>query len=69
MMTDQLFQPPVAKIVPYTFERHGHTLVDHYAWLQNKDDPQAIYKSPTGTQPNGLPSCGPINRTTTNYFW
>ncbi len=41
-MTDQPIQPPIAKIVPYTFERHGHSLVDDYSWLQNKDDPQVI---------------------------
>jgi len=34
--------PPVAKIVPHTFEHLGHLFMDDYAWLQNKEDPQVI---------------------------
>lgn len=34
--------PPIAKRVPYTFEKHGRTFVDEYAWLQNREDPEVI---------------------------
>src|SRR3954467_3557649 len=34
--------PPIAKRVPTTRERHGDTVVDEYAWLQGKDDPEVI---------------------------
>jgi oligopeptidase B len=34
--------PPVAKRVPTTRERHGDAVVDEYAWLQDKDDPEVI---------------------------
>ncbi len=33
---------PVARIVPYQFELHNRKLVDNYAWLQNRDDPEVI---------------------------
>jgi oligopeptidase B len=36
------FAPPIAKIVPHTFEHLGRTFVDDYAWLQNKADPEVI---------------------------
>ena len=35
-------QPPVAKRVPATRTVHGDTIVDDYAWLRNRDDPDAI---------------------------
>jgi len=35
-------QPPIAKQVPTTRERHGDTVVDEYAWLRDKDDPDTI---------------------------
>jgi oligopeptidase B len=35
-------QPPVAKQVPSERTHHGDTVVDEYAWLQNKEDPEAI---------------------------
>jgi oligopeptidase B len=34
--------PPIARIAPQTAVQHGRTLVDNYAWLQNRDDPQVI---------------------------
>jgi oligopeptidase B len=34
--------PPIAKQVPTTRERHGDTVVDPYAWLRDKDDPDTI---------------------------
>jgi len=34
--------PPVAKRVPTTRERHGDVVVDEYAWLRSKDDPEVI---------------------------
>ena len=35
-------QPPVAKRVPTTRERHGDIVIDEYAWLQHKDDPEVV---------------------------
>src|SRR5688572_10820828 len=35
-------EPPVAKRVPLTRERHGDVVVDEYAWLRDKDDPDTI---------------------------
>ena len=35
-------QPPIAKRVPATRERHGDVVADDYAWLQVKDDPEVI---------------------------
>ena len=34
--------PPVAKRVPTTRERHGDSVLDEYAWLRGKDDPDVI---------------------------
>jgi oligopeptidase B len=34
--------PPIAKVVPHTFEHLGRTFVDDYAWLQNKAAPEVI---------------------------
>ncbi len=41
-MSNQPIQLTLARIIPYTFERHGYTLVDNYAWLQKKDDPEVL---------------------------
>jgi oligopeptidase B len=35
-------QPPIAKRVPSERVHHGDTVVDEYAWLQTKDDPETI---------------------------
>src|SRR3712207_809221 len=37
-----MIEPPVAKRVPTTRERHGDVVVDEYAWLRQKDDPEVI---------------------------
>ena len=34
--------PPVAKRVPFERTHHGDTVVDEYAWLQDKDDPDTV---------------------------
>ncbi|MBO3750445.1 S9 family peptidase [Streptosporangiaceae bacterium NEAU-GS5] len=34
--------PPVAKKVPVERTHHGDTVIDEYAWLTNKDDPDTI---------------------------
>jgi oligopeptidase B len=33
--------PPVAKRIPHTVTRHGRTVDDDWAWLANRDDPDA----------------------------
>jgi len=35
-------QPPIAKVVPHTTTHQRWTLLDPYAWLQDKTDPQVI---------------------------
>jgi oligopeptidase B len=35
-------QPPVAKRIPFSRTHHGDTIIDEYAWLENKDDPAVI---------------------------
>ena len=37
-----MIEPPVAKRVPTTRERHGDVVIDEYAWLRDKDDPEVI---------------------------
>src|SRR5687768_10767891 len=34
--------PPVAKRVPSERTRHGETVVDQYAWLRERDDPDTL---------------------------
>ena len=34
--------PPVAKRVPVERTRHGETVVDEYAWLRDRDDPDTV---------------------------
>lgn len=34
--------PPVARRVPVERVHHGDTVVDHYAWLRDRDDPSVI---------------------------
>jgi oligopeptidase B len=41
-MSDEHDGPPIAKRVPTVRERHGDTVVDEYAWLRDKDDPDTI---------------------------
>jgi oligopeptidase B len=40
-MADAL-QPPVAKVIPTTRTFHGDTVVDEYAWLRDRDDPDTV---------------------------
>lgn len=35
-------EPPVAAVIPHTFDFDGITLDDPYAWLENPDDPAVI---------------------------
>ena len=35
-------KPPVAKIVPQELKAHGHTRIDNYYWLNQRDNPQVI---------------------------
>ena len=37
-----MHKPPVAKRVPVTSLRHGHEVVDEYAWLRDRDDPDTV---------------------------
>lgn len=35
-------KPPVARKIPTQLEKHGHTRIDNYYWLKEKDDPEVI---------------------------
>ena len=35
-------KPPVAKRIPVTSVRDGHEVVDEYAWLRDRDDPDTV---------------------------
>lgn len=35
-------QPPIAKIVPHTLEKHGDIRTDNYFWLNNREDKEVI---------------------------
>ena len=39
---DASIQPPVAKIVPHTLEKHGHTRTDNYYWLNDRENQDVI---------------------------
>ncbi|MFI5839535.1 S9 family peptidase [Catenuloplanes sp. NPDC051500] len=41
-MTTETPRPPIAKRVPTERTHHGDTVVDPYAWLTDKDDPETI---------------------------
>lgn len=34
--------PPVAKIVPYQLQMHGHVRTDNYYWLRERENPEVI---------------------------
>jgi oligopeptidase B len=34
--------PPRARIVPHRLEKHGHTRIDNYYWLRNREDPAVL---------------------------
>lgn len=35
-------EPPVAEKIPHEITTHGHTRVDNYYWMRDKDDPKVI---------------------------
>ena len=35
-------KPPVAKIIPHALEKHGHTRIDNYYWLNQRENPEVI---------------------------
>ena len=35
-------EPPVAKIIPKELTAHGHTRIDNYYWLKQRDDPEVV---------------------------
>ncbi|MDG2433763.1 MAG: oligopeptidase B, partial [Flavobacterium sp.] len=35
-------QPPVAKIIPTTFEKFNDVRVDNYFWLNDRENPEVI---------------------------
>lgn len=37
-----LTAPPVAKTVPFERTHHGHTFVDEYEWLRDKESPEVV---------------------------
>ena len=37
-----MLEPPVAKRIPLATVRHGHEVVDQYAWLRDRDDPDTV---------------------------
>lgn len=39
---DTSIQPPVAKIVPHTLEKHGQVRTDNYYWLNDREDQEVI---------------------------
>ena len=41
-MPDTLLQIPVAKIIPYSLEKHGHIRTDDYYWLNQRENPEVI---------------------------
>ena len=41
-MVTPMAQSPIAQRVPLTRTYHGDTLIDEYAWLENKDDPAVV---------------------------
>ncbi|MEI7509990.1 MAG: S9 family peptidase [Flavobacterium sp.] len=34
--------PPVAKIIPFEIEKHGHLRIDNYYWLNDRENPEVI---------------------------
>ena len=34
--------PPVARVIPEQLETHGHTRIDNYYWLNQRDNPDVI---------------------------
>lgn len=40
--TDKNMQPPLAKAIPHELSAHGHTRIDPYYWLKERDNPEVI---------------------------
>jgi oligopeptidase B len=38
----ETIQPPIAKIIPHTLEKHGHKRTDNYFWLNDRENPEVI---------------------------
>jgi len=38
----ETMEPPVAKIIPKELTAHGHTRIDNYYWLNQRDNPEVI---------------------------
>jgi oligopeptidase B len=34
--------PPVAKVIPFELEKHGHTRIDPYYWLKERENPEVL---------------------------
>ncbi|WP_293872136.1 S9 family peptidase [Flavobacterium sp.] len=37
-----MLKSPIAKIVPHTLSKHGHSRVDNYYWLNQRENPEVI---------------------------
>ena len=40
--SNDMQEPPVAAVKPYKLEKHGHTRVDNYYWLRERENPEVI---------------------------
>lgn len=38
----EIIQPPMAKIIPKTLEKHGDVRIDNYYWLNDRENPEVI---------------------------
>lgn len=41
-MEKTIIKPPIAKQIPYKLRFHGHTRIDHYYWLRERDNPEVL---------------------------
>ncbi|UPT70794.1 MAG: S9 family peptidase [Flavobacterium sp. JAD_PAG50586_2] len=41
-MPKSSIKPPVAKIIPHTLEKHAHTRIDNYYWMNKRENPEVI---------------------------
>ncbi len=35
-------EPPIAKVIPFSIEKHGTTRIDNYYWLNDRENPEVI---------------------------
>ncbi len=40
--TQPAMEPPIAKIIPKTLTMHGHSRIDNYYWLNDRENPEVI---------------------------